>query len=229
MVLAGAAAVTTTAAALVERSAATAIATRGRFQLVLAGGETPRDLYERLGPKSLDWTKTEVFFGDERCVPPDDPASNYRMVRRALLDRVLPDSVAVHRIQGELAPAAAAALYDAEIRRVLARDPFRFDLVLLGLGADGHTASLFPDGAWLDEQEKLVVASRAPTHPEERVTLTLPLLNAAREVVFLVTGKEKADAFRRVEAGEDLPAARVRPDRGRAVWLVDELANRRHG
>jgi 6-phosphogluconolactonase len=213
-----------------------AVAARGRFTLVLAGGSTPRRLYELLGGEEtqhrLDWAAVEIFFGDERCVPPDDAASNYRLARETLLDRLPAPPAGLHRIHGELDPPAAADLYEKVIRGSLGQGVPRFDLVLLGLGEDGHTASLFPGSPALDERERLVVPSLAPVAPNSRVTLTLPVLQAAREVVFLVSGPEKAATLAKVlggrtgEKGEPLPAARVQPRTGRLVWLVDQAAAR---
>jgi 6-phosphogluconolactonase len=214
---------------IVEASAREAIGARGSFSLVLAGGSTPRILYGLLAARSrlIDWPSVRVFFGDERCVPPDDPASNYRMAEETLLARVRP--AAVHRIVGEFAPQAAADRYEKEIRDAFAPHPPRFDLVLLGMGADGHTASLFP-GQEPEEPGRLAVPARSPAAPHDRVTLTSRALTAARGVLFLVSGIAKAKAFARVVAGirgdgpADLPAARVRPEDGRLRWFVDRAA-----
>jgi 6-phosphogluconolactonase len=154
------------AAGRVREAGRRAMAERGRFTLVLSGGSTPRRLYQLLSeeeaPQGLDWSAVEVFFGDERCVPPDAAASNYRMVRESLLDRLPAPPAGLHRIHGELAPAAAADLYEKEIHDSLGPGVPQFDLVLLGLGEDGHTASLFPGSPALDERERLVVPSQAP-------------------------------------------------------------------
>lgn len=209
-----------------------AIEARGRFMAALSGGSTPLPAYRRLAEigADLDWERIHLFWGDERLVPPGDPASNYGHVRDALLTRVraLP-AANVHRVWTELGPEAAAD-YEAVVRRVfgVAGDAVpRFDLVLLGLGADGHTASLFPESEVLRERTRLV----APAHREggpSRVTFTYPLLEAARSVVFLVSGEDKAATLGRVLAGgaaaERLPAARVRPHDGEVTWLVDAAA-----
>jgi 6-phosphogluconolactonase len=207
-------AVAEAAAELVENAADRAVAARGVFHLALAGGSTPRRLYAILDGDRIDWSRTEVWFGDERCVPPDDDASNFRMARLALLDRVTP--AAVHRIETEAEDPAGA--YEATLRSRIPGDPPRLDLVLLGMGSDGHTASLFPgDPVWRDT-ERLVLATVAPVEPRERISLTPRLLNAAREVVFLVTGASKAEALRRP------PVVVVDPPDGTVRWLVDEAA-----
>lgn len=221
------------AAVEIERIVRRAIDNRGRALVALAGGSTPRGLYGRLGAEPwrsrIDWSCLEIFWGDERCVPPTDSASNYAMAKEALLARVPIPERAVHRIDGERAPKRAAALYEEELRRITNLELPRLDLVLLGMGADGHTASLFPGTAALDEKERLVVATEAPAAPRDRVTLTLPMLNAARAVLFLVQGGDKAPALERVLAGGESPeplppAARVRPRRGELLWLADRAA-----
>jgi 6-phosphogluconolactonase len=215
------------------RRARDLVAERGRFTLALAGGSTPRRLYELLAESDLDWSRVELFFGDERCVPPDHADSNYRMAREALFDPARVPAQRVHRMRGELEPAAAAAAYEDELRAVLT--PARgavpaIDLVLLGLGDDGHTASLFPGTAALDERERWVVANRVPELDAWRLTMTYPLLNAASVVVFLVAGAAKRAAVERVltpdvdEGSEAPPAAHVRPASGRLIWLLDAAA-----
>ena len=222
-------------------AAGSAISDRGRFTLVLAGGSTPAALYELLAspPYSsrIDWPRVEVFFGDERCVPPDHASSNYAMAQRTLLSRVPLLSQNIHRISGELPPAEAAAAYAETIGSVLLPENAlvpRFDLILLGMGDDGHTASLFPGMPALHERDAWVVSSPVPDYVRPavaRVTLTLPVLNAAREVLFLVTGQAKAETVRRVlrdaeheVAAAALPAAQVRPRDGGLMWLLDESA-----
>jgi 6-phosphogluconolactonase len=210
-----------------------AIRRRGRFLLALSGGSTPLAVcpYLVVPPrvKMLDWTKVQFFFGDERAVPPDDAASNYDIARRALLDylpRVSMDQV--HRMHAEYADLdRAAADYEAEMRRVFGvRDAAgwpRFDLIWLGMGADGHTASLFPGSEALHERRRWVVANWAPAHEAWRMTLTFPVLNAAREAMFVATGAEKAPALAAIRSGaRDLPAARVHARR--TTWLVDRAA-----
>lgn len=212
------------------RARALAAAPSGRFSVALAGGRTPQPLHALLAdPRepyrdALPWALTHVFFGDERSVPPDDPASNYGAARDALLSRVPLPPGNVHRIRGEDDAGAAARAYEEELRRVLG-PAARLDLVLLGLGADGHTASLFPGSPALEERTRLVAAPFVPSLGARRITLTLPALSAAARVVFLVSGAEKADALRRVLAGAaELPAARVRPREGAALFLADRAA-----
>lgn len=244
IVLADAGAVGAHAAARIADAAQRAAAARGRFVVALAGGSTPRLAYERLaGASPMPWAATHVWFGDERCVPPDHADSNYRMACEALLARVPVPEGQVVRIEGERAPADAAARYDALLRGDAeghaGADGAVFDLVLLGVGPDGHTASLFPGSAVLDERERWAVEVPAPEHVGPhvaRVTLTLPALGAAREVVVLVTGAEKrsavaaalgdaalGDAAPAEDASEVPPAGRVR-GRERTVWVMDEAA-----
>ena len=199
------------------------------FRIACAGGSTPTLLYEALASPGfrdrVDWPRWRVFFGDERAVPPDDAASNYRLVRDNLLDRVPISPHHVHRIEAERIDLDAAA---AEYSRLLegeAGDPPRLDVVLLGLGPDGHTASLFPGTDALEVTDAWAVRGRAPMAPEDRITLTLPVLNAAMNVAFLVTGATKADALRAVRAGT-VPAARVRPPGDRLHWFLDSVAAR---
>jgi 6-phosphogluconolactonase len=216
--------------------ASSAIAERGRFIVALSGGSTPRPAYALLAQEPLvsrvDWARVHVFWGDERCVPPEHPDSNYRMASRALLDHVAIPPDSVHRIPGELPPEEAAAVYQAELERVLGAGG-RFDLVLLGMGADGHTASLFPGTAAVEERGRAVVAVYVEKLTAWRVTLTLPVIQAARRVVFLVSGAGKAPVLARVHAGEALPAGLVRPKDGQLIWLADrdaaaDLSESRH-
>lgn len=225
------------AAELIAAAAARAVAERGRFTLALAGGSTPRRLYELLADPGAEfragiaWDRVHVFFGDERHVPPDHPDSNHRMAREALLDHV--PVASVHRMHGEEPDAAVAALaYEAELAGFFAVPPGgrppRLDLVLLGLGADGHTASLFPGSAALEERHRWVAAPYVERLGVHRLTLTLPVLDAAREVVFLVAGADKAAAVAQVLApapgSARLPAACVRPEDGALRWIVDQAA-----
>jgi 6-phosphogluconolactonase len=170
--------------------------------IALAGGSTPRGLYERLGTgSSLDWPNIDVFFGDERCVPPDHPDSNFRMAYEALLSKV---RARVHTMPGATCDALAS---EADLRSIFGEGTPAFDLILLGLGEDGHTASLFPGDPALEVRDHLVVRVTRPDHP--RLTLTLPVLKAARLVLFLVAGASKREALRRLLNNEDIPAARV--------------------
>jgi 6-phosphogluconolactonase len=209
----------------------TAMADRGLFRVALSGGTTPRHAYELLAeePRSLalPWSDVYVYFGDERCVPPDDELSNYRMARKAFLDKVPIPHANVHRIRGEADPGVAANNYASIIRSDLA-DPPHFDLVLLGLGPDGHTASLFPGSPPDLHDNVLVRAVYAESQGMWRVTMTPKLINLARTVAFLVEGAEKADVLSKVIEGPRNPTAYpaqiVHPASGRLVWLVDELA-----
>lgn len=203
---------------------------RGNFTVALAGGSTPAGLYIRLHapPYELDveWAKTQIFFSDERCVGPEDSSSNYRMAREALLQRVYMDEAKnVHRIKGELGPEEAAADYEAVLAKALGGGMPVFDLVLLGIGVDGHTASLFPGGAALEVTDRPV----APVTETEmkRVTLTLPVINSARNVFIMATGSSKAEIVEEVLEGgnpKGLPAGLVDPKAGKLLWLLDTRA-----
>lgn len=208
-------------AAAAAAAARLAAAAHADGSLVLAGGSTPRRAYERAAEAHADWGGAEIWFGDDRCVPPNDPRSNQLLVREALLDRVLVPPL-VHAVETRLPPDRAAAAYDAELRDQI------LDLVLLGLGPDGHTASLFPRAPSLDEAERLAVAAEAALEPfVERVTMTIPALASAAHVVFLAVGAEKAEAVRRAFAEEpsrDVPASLVRSAEGRTTAILDEAA-----
>ena len=218
----------------VVRTARNAVSRRGVCHVALAGGSTPRGVYARLSEEPhrgrIDWSKVHLFWGDERCVPPDDPKSNYRMAHEALLSKVPLHESSVHRIPIELGPERAAAAYEEEIRAVGGGAVPRFDLILLGMGADGHTASLFPNTPALRQEPRLVAPTVAPSPPRQRVTLTLRAINAARKVLFLVAGGEKARTLARAleEGGQtsegSLPASLVRPPKGRLLWMVDRAA-----
>ncbi len=228
------------AADMVIASAANAVRASGRFAIALAGGATPRRLYTLLATPAyasrVTWQAVHVFWGDERGVPPDDPASNYRLTRAALLAHVPIPPANVHRIRGEEPPSAAAADYERELRTAFAAPTgpprhapgARFDLVLLGMGDNGHTASLFPHRPVLAERERWAVADRVDATPADRVTLTVPALNAAALALFLVVGAEKAPMLRRVLEGprdpEALPAQLIAPEDGLVRWLVDTAA-----
>ena len=186
----------------------------GPRTVALAGGSTPRLLYERLATRDFPWSETELFFGDERCVPPDHPDSNYRMAYEALLSQV---QARVHRMPGETCDAAS---YEEELTRVFGPGLPEFDLVLLGLGEDGHTASLFAGDLALDITDRRVVRVVRPDHA--RLTLTLPVLSAAKVVMFVVSGESKREALGRLLAGADTPATRVRARR--VVVIADEAA-----
>lgn len=214
------------------RAAIEAIDGQGVFRVVLAGGSTPRALYARLTRasrrRSIRWDHLRFFFGDERCVSPDHERSNYRMAREALLEPLKIPARHVLRMKGEEEPARAARAYEEAIRRQFSGRAARFDLVLLGLGEDGHTASLFPATEALAERRRLVAANYVPKYSEWRLTLTFRALNAARRVIFLVSGPEKAAAAAKIlkkrRGYQDLPASAVFPRRGTFLWLLDEAA-----
>lgn len=215
---------------------------RGLSTVALAGGSTPRALYGLLAEDAsfrtrIPWGGIHFFWGDERHVPPDDPASNYRMAHEAMLSRVPVPAANVHRIPTENPDAAAAAdAYERELRdfftvRGLMREGFpRFDVVLLGMGADGHTASLFPGTAAVHETNRMVTASWVPKFRSYRVTLTPPVLSNAAAVVFVVSGEEKAETLHAVLEGEWRPEVHpsqaIRPEQGELLWLVDRAAAR---
>ena len=213
-------------------AAAAAVAERSRFVVALAGGETPRPLYGRLGREYGDavaWDRTDVCFGDERCVPPHNPASNFRMVWSTLLSHVPIVEERVHRIPGELGADAAALAYDSRLRRLFLDDASTptFDVAVMGVGADGHTASLFPGDPALDERRRWAAPVLAPPEAKlrERVTLTLPVLNRARLVLFLCAGAEKRDVVSRILSGAapELPAA-LAHGVDRTLWLLDRAS-----
>ena len=223
------------AARTIVEIAEKAVAARRRFTVALAGGITPRATYERLASSPLreqmPWDRTWIFFGDERSVPPDHPESNYRMANAALLSKVPVPAAQVARIRGEAEDAEVAA---AEYTRVIT-DAFgsrrgelpSFDLILLGMGVDGHTASLFPGSPVLKEVFRPVAAVHAAAASiPQRLTFTFPLINAAARVMFLVAGSEKAKVIKAVmtESGSGLPALMVRPTNGRLTWLLDRPA-----
>jgi 6-phosphogluconolactonase len=212
-----------------------AMAVGARFTVALAGGSTPRAAYHLLATepfsRRVDWGRVHFLWGDERCVPPDDPQSNYRMTRESLLDHVPVPPGNIHRIHGEDDPHAAAGDYERVLRSLLGPEG-SIDLILLGMGEDGHTASLFPGGEAVRERVRWVVAARSATGMW-RVTLTPAVLNAAREVCFLVSGAAKAERLQAVLRGpstpESQPAQIVDPARGRLTWLVDAAAAARLG
>jgi 6-phosphogluconolactonase len=227
-----------TAAHLIVDAAIEAVRERGRFMLCLAGGETPRATYARLAlpafSERMRWDRTWVFFGDERAVPPDHPESNYRMAYETLLSRVPIPPAQIFRMCAEHADGdGAASAYAAALLEAFGTgrgELPRFDVVLLGLGVDGHTASLFPGSPVLREVFRTVAALHvAAAQIPQRLTLTFPVLNAAARVVFLVTGPEKAKIVRTVlSEPARLPAALVRPTDGELVWLTDRAAAALH-
>lgn len=217
-------------AGLVIRVALLAVRGRGRFALALAGGRSPLAAYARLASASgMPWARTHVFWSDERCVSPEHPDSNFGAAMGVLLSRVPISPNHVHRIRGEAEPDGEASRYEAVLRETVGGDPPRLDIILLGLGEDGHTASLFPRSPVLDEQARLVAAVEPPAGvAHRRITFTLPLILAGRRVVFFVTGGGKAEAVARVlvQRDETLPATRVLRARGRITWVLDDEAAR---
>lgn len=216
----------------ISRLADAAVREKGRFDLALSGGNTPRRIYELLARgyrERLPWPHVHLFWGDERYVPPDHPRSNFRMVREALLDPLGLPAANIHPMPTSYArPEDAARTYEADLRSHFAGGEPAFDLVLLGIGPEGHTASLFPGSKALDEASRWVVDVRVPADPPERLTMTLPVLNSARNVFFLVAGKDKQAILREIFSGQTppegpYPAALVRPA-GSLVWFLDQAA-----
>ena len=215
------------------RAARTAIGAQGRFAVALSGGSTPKNLYSLLAAGYTDfaWNRVFFFFGDERHVPPTHAESNYRMVNEALFSKVAVPPGNVFRVPAENPDAdAVAAAYEGQLRKffeIKAGEFPRFDLILLGMGPDGHTASLFPESAALAEQTRLVVANWVAKFNTHRITFTFPVLNHAAEVIFLVSGAEKASIVHQVLEGRNtpsLPAQQVQPTNGKLLWMLDEPA-----
>lgn len=209
----------------------------GRARIAISGGATPKAAFKLLADPHqpwrwrMPWDKIDLFWVDERCVPPDDSESNYRMTREALLDHVPLSSAQIHRIEGELDPEAAAARCESQLRssfRLEGAEYPRFDLVALGLGEDGHTASLFPRTQALHEITRLAVANRVPQLDAWRVTLTWPVINHARSVFFLIAGDEKAEILRDVLTGpldpDTLPSQLIWPSSGILTLILDKAA-----
>lgn len=210
--------------------ASQSIAGRGRFLAALSGGGTPMKLYERLANAPLDWKRVHFFWGDERCVPVDDTGNNYGQTKKVLFDKI--GATNIHRIESDLEPASAAEAY-ARTLSGFAEPPLafpRFDLVLLGMGEDGHTASLFPNSPVDLTVPVIAVTAQYQDRPANRVTLTPLVFNQAREIWFLVTGEGKAETLRNVLKGEKnpekYPAQRIQPVNGKLIWMLDEAAAR---
>jgi len=227
VVLPDPAAVTREAADRFVALARSALAARGRFTVALSGGSTPKSVYEQLVAPPIDWQHIHVFWGDERCVPPVHPDSNYGMAQRAWLAHINIPAQNVHRLRGEFDSAQAAQQYEDELRTIFGILP-RFDLVWLGMGADAHTASLFPGTPALHEQQRWVVAQYVDKLQAERLTLTPLIINQAANVTFLITGSDKAAALQAVWRGpydpDQFPAQIIRPTAGHLSWLVDRAA-----
>lgn len=220
------------AAERIASAAEWAVPQRGRFLLALSGGGTPRPLYERLASEPfrgrIPWAKTHIFWADERCVPPTDPESNYHMAHESLLRHVPIPALNIHRVQGELPPATAAEAYCADLL-TLANAEYswpRLDVVILGMGTDGHTASLFPGSPLVYSGAAVPVTADYGGRPAQRVTLTPAVFNDARLVLFLITGAEKMAMVTAVRQGPpqplQLPAQRIHPTHGELLWLVQE-------
>ncbi len=220
------------AAQLFARQAQTAVTGHGRFSVLLAGGDTPRCSYELLALEPLrsqiPWPQVHLFWGDERCVPADDPSSNALMAHRAFIDALRLRPEQLHPILCDGLPDRAAENYEAELRRFFGEEPPQFDLVFLGLGEDGHTASLLPGSEALHEEVRWTAVTRRANEQFSRITLTAPLLNQAALVVFLVTGRNKASVLQAILEEIDqrrlYPAQLIRPLRGNLYWFVDREA-----
>ncbi len=203
-----------------------AIERSGLFRIGLAGGNTPRAIYEELAarPDCLPWSKVQITFGDERCVAPDHADSNYRMAREALLSRVSIPEGNVFRVRGEADPEEASLECELRLKAVASRlgEPvYAHDLMLLGMGPDGHTASLFPGSPALDEEAHWVIPTIGPKPPPQRITFTFPLLNASRAVMFLVNDASKEPMIQEVIQGK-FPAGRIRPEHGEVIWVIGQ-------
>lgn len=210
-----------------------AIGAQGRFTVALSGGSTPKSLYALLAEQygNFSWNRTFLFFGDERHVPPDHPDSNYRMVKESLLTKIQIPAENVFRVKAENPDGSAAALeYENQMRQFFAPQPAefpRFDLILLGLGPDGHTASLFPGSEGLQEKSRWVIANWVEKFKTHRITFTFPVLNNAAEALFIVAGPDKAGMLQQVLEGKSTPpypAQQVAPKDGKVLWMLDEGA-----
>ncbi|MGD8343005.1 MAG: 6-phosphogluconolactonase [Desulfobacterales bacterium] len=236
-IFAGAEAMCRAAAETLVQHIGKTLQTEDVYSIALSGGSTPRRLYELLADNTeldrpIPWERIHFFWGDERLVAPDHPDSNYRMAFKAMLSRVPIPSANIHRVPTENLDASKAAEdYARDMQRFFGNtngDIPRFNCVLLGMGSDGHTASLFPDSPALSEQKRLVVANRVEKFDSFRITLTIPVLNNADLILFLVSGGEKADVLQTVLEGdaapERYPARLIQPSRGELMWFVDRLA-----
>jgi 6-phosphogluconolactonase len=215
---------------LILESARQALAERGEFRIALSGGNTPRPVYAEVAQtgRDLPWNKILFTFGDERCVPPEDEQSNYRMARESLFERAGIPEESILRMRGEIAPEPGAREYETRLD-ALATDRgetiYRHDLILLGMGDDGHTASLFPGTTALAETDRRVVSNFVPKFNSCRLTFTLPLINEARHVCFLVNANKHADLIEQVLQGDvQYPAARIQPSSGKLTWILGKTA-----
>lgn len=230
-IVADAAELNQAAAELLVKTAAAAISERGVFSMALSGGSTPKKLYELLASESfreqIDWTKTHFFFGDERNVPPDHNESNFKMVNEIMFSRIgeLPQEN-VHRVLAENPAADAASDYEQTLKDFFNNELPRFDLVLLGMGADGHTASLFPESSALEENVRFFAENWVEKFGAYRLTLTFPVINNANNILFLIAGVDKAKVLGEVFHGslKKYPAQMINPTDGKLIWLIDEAA-----
>jgi 6-phosphogluconolactonase len=222
------------AAQYVVRVATESIASHRRFTIALSGGSTPKKLYTLLGEEpyrsQIDWSLVDIFWSDERCVPPDDKESNYWLAQQVLLSKISLPANQIHRMPADQTDRNAASYaYTLEMQQTFGSDGVpAFDLIQLGMGPEGHTASLFPHQPSLHEQQRLVMPVSVPKPPPDRLTFTPRLLNAAKHVLFLVTGTEKQDAVRNVLEGDyqpdEYPAQIVQPAKGEVTWMLDTAA-----
>ena len=216
------------AGALILEQAGEAIEERGEFRIALSGGNTPAPVYRRIAVEAHNgpWDRTRFTFGDERCVPPDDPQSNFRMARENLFVPAAVPEKSVMRMRGEIDPQIAAQEYQDQLNAIASgrgESIYQHDLILLGLGDDGHTASLFPGTAALDEMTRRVVANFVPKLNTWRLTFTFPLINHARHILFLIGASKNPELIERVLGGDpQFPAARVNPSAGEVTWMIEE-------
>jgi 6-phosphogluconolactonase len=214
------------AADFIVHQARHAISERNEFRIALSGGNTPRPVYSRLAKDGIPWERIRITFGDERCVPPDNDQSNFRMARETLFAPAHVPETSVMRMRGEIDPQTAAREYQEQLELIAserAEPIYRHDLILLGLGDDGHTASLFPGTAALEEMTRWVVANFVPKFNSWRLTFTYPLINAARHICFLIGAGKSPELIDRVLKGDrEFPAARVYPSAGNVTWIIEE-------
>ena len=234
IVLDNADAVSTRAAEEIVHISGESVCTHGRFNLCLTGGTTPAETYRLMGSRfhlSVDWTDVHFFWGDERCVPPNDPASNFGMANRELLSKVPLKPEQIHRMQGELEPQSGALRYEEELKEFFALEEGkfpRFDLALLGLGDNTHIASLFPGHPAIHETQRIAIAVEVDAPQRNRVSLTAPAINASARVMFIVSGANKAQAVKNALEGprdpDKYPAQIVAPENGDVIWVLDTAA-----
>lgn len=219
----------TAAADFFVESAKKILSKQKNFSVALSGGSTPKSLYQLLASEQyknkIEWQKVLMFFGDERCVSPENEQSNFRMANETLLSKITIPKENIFRLRGEIEPQKSAAEYEKKIKQTLGENPC-FDLILLGLGDDAHTASLFPETDALDEISKLVIANFVAKFSAFRLTFTFPLINSAANILFLATGEKKSFAVKNVltEKSEKFPASLVNPQEGKCFWFLDKPA-----